>query len=124
MKNNKDKKEKIYKPVSVWFFIVFWLVVIALGFIFFGKDLGLGLIVAAVLSGVIWYATVNSSYKGVIERFEVKSYRDNDNILREQKRAVLKLENGRTKKIVPMPDWKVGDKIEKRKGETAPRHTK
>ena len=76
---------------------------------------------AAIISGIIWTFTLNSSYSGEIIDIKINKYRDQDDFYREEKKAILKLDNGKTKKISPMPGWKIGDKIQKVKGESMPK---
>ncbi|MBU0757979.1 MAG: hypothetical protein KKF44_07955, partial [Nanoarchaeota archaeon] len=120
-KKKKEKPDRSGKPVSMVFFIVFWAIAIGAAFIFGGKDLAMGVSLAAVISCILWVSSINSRYSGKIVRFEIKTYRDKDNFPREIRKAVLELDNGKTKKIGFMPDWKVGDQVVKARGETAPK---
>jgi len=119
-KRTNDIIEQSKKPVGLIFFLVFWVAIVLIGFIFGGVELAGGLILAAIISAILYKMIMNSEYSGEIIDFEVKKYTDDDGMMREIRKAVLKLDNGKTKKISPMPDWKKGDKIIKKKGETMP----
>lgn len=101
--------------------LIFWAVVILIGWIAGGSGLGLGLLLAAVISVIIMQYTLNSSWEGVIENIKnEKVYSGDPNSDHHEYREVLyanlKLNNGKNKKIHAYPNWKVGDKIKKEKG--------
>ncbi len=115
------KKVNKNKPVDLIFFFIFWIVALIIGFILGGIQIAMGLGIAGVISAIIYYTSANSEYSGVIVDFKIRKYQDHDGIYREEKKAILKLGNGKTKKLSPMHDWKIGDRIVKTKGETTPR---
>jgi hypothetical protein len=126
MKKEPHIKENNKNTLSTKVIIIFWLIVIVIGYIFAGKELALGLFIAAIISIIVWQYSVNSSWEGIIESFKIKkintsSYEDDTNHYKEVKYAYIKLLNGKIKKIQAYPNWKIGDKIKKEKGEFSPK---
>ncbi len=106
--------------------LIFWAVVVVLGTILGGIELGLGLLVAAIISFAIIYYTLNKSWEGKIEKIKTETIarggtHEDDHIdYHDVTYAYIKLTNGKTKKIETLKDWKVGDTIKKEKGKYGP----
>jgi hypothetical protein len=115
--NNNNNKANYISNKSM---IIFWLLVISLGTIFGGLNVGVGLTIAAILSIIIWNYTLNSEWEGIIQDIKVEKMYDkadntNINNYREIKIAYVRLNNGKLKKITSYPNWKKGDKLKKEK---------
>ncbi len=123
MANIKKTNKGIISTKTI---IIFWLVVIIIGFIFAGKELALGLFVAAIISIAIMQYTINTSWQGQIQdiktkQIETSSADDEGYSYKNVTYAYIKLSNGKTKKIHAYPNWKIGDKIKKEKGTFSPK---
>lgn len=117
----KDLKNNYLSPRNI---AIFWTIIIAIGWFFGGTEVALGLVLAAILSFVIIYFTMNSSWEGTIEKIKTERVDKGDeegSYYKDVTYAYIKLKNGKTKKMRPYPNWKEGDKIKKEKGEFAPR---
>lgn len=117
------KKEKSNTPfLSTRNVLIFWVIVVILGFILGGMYVGIAMIVAAVLSMIIWKHTLNTSWEGTIEKIKTETrYGSDDSGYKQITYAYIKLNNGKTKKVRPYPDWKEGDHIIKNKGKMGPK---
>jgi predicted membrane protein len=116
MKKNETKNYLSIKNV-----LIFWVIVILIGWVLGGLNLAIGLLVAAILSLLIIHFTLNSSWKGVIENIKTEKIYSKDpdsshNEYKEVTYAHLKVNNGKKKKVRAYPQWKIGDKIRKEKG--------
>jgi hypothetical protein len=111
--------KKTNNMLSMKVMLIFWIVVIIIGFIFGGIYVALGLIFAMVLSFIIMHFSMNSQWEGVIVSIkDERVYKGHDDELGTYVTfARIKLNNGKIKKVRSYPDWKVGDKIKKEKGE-------
>lgn len=111
--------EKNKNYLSIKNILIFWVIVIIISWIISGLNLALGLFVAAIISILIMYFTINSSWQGTIEKIKTEKVYDNNpdsNNYKEITYAYVRLLNGKVKKIRPYPDFKVGDKLKKEKG--------
>ena len=107
----------------IW--LVCWVIVAIAVFIFAGQEEPMALVgvgAAALLSLVLLLLTLSSSWSGTIvdirvERVRVSSSDDYDRF-ENVRFAYVRRSSGRTKKSRAMPDWQVGDRLEKRRGET------
>ncbi len=111
---------------STGVYILFWLVIFGViaVVVYFATDknplapLGVGL--AAVISLVLMVFSLSSHWEGqVVEvRTERVRRRDDDGISWEEvEYAYIRQPSGKVRKMRAMPDWQVGDRLEKRKGE-------
>ena len=110
---------------TVIFFIVIWGLAIAATYIFGGENrttLMGGIALAAIISLALTVKNLTEEWGGVVS--EIKKERINTSNNREHPFwqevdfAYLKLDSGKTKKVRAMREWEVGDRIEKRKGES------
>jgi len=80
-----------------------------------------GLAIAGVVSLFFIFKSLNDQWSGTITEIKTeKKYQADDDgggEVYEVDYAYIKLENGKTKKVKSKRDWKVGNKLEKRKGE-------
>lgn len=101
--------------------LIIWILIAGAVAIFVeDKNVLLGIGLAAFISLVLMLKTLNEAWTGEIveikkERVTVRHGDDLD--WEDQTFAYVKLANGKTKKMHPMPDWQVGTKLEKKKGE-------
>ncbi len=124
-KKDKTEKEKITKNyLSTKNMLIFWCVVIVIGWIFGGNNLALGLFVAAIMSFALVYFSLNSSWEGTVEKIRSENVYDDPQADNHNFKVVdyayVRLSNGRLKKMHLYPDWKVGDKLRKEKGKFGP----
>jgi hypothetical protein len=106
--------------------ILFWSIVALIGYAFWGYEVCLGIILAGIISLVLWKYTINSSWKGIIE--DIKTERvskggideEDPHYYQDIKFAYIRLDSGKIKKTRAHPDWKKGDKIVKEKGNYTP----
>jgi len=81
-----------------------------------------GLGIAAVISLFFVFKSLNEQWSGIITEIktEHKYQADDDGggEVYDVNYAYLKLDNGKTKKIRSKRDWKVGNRLEKKKGES------
>ena len=113
---------KILVYLAIWF--VIWVIIAVAVYIFFGQKeptvlLGVG--AAALLSLVLMGFSLASQWQGQImeiktERVRVRRGQDHWG-WEDQTFAIIRQPNGRTRKMRAMPDWRVGDQLEKRRGE-------
>ncbi len=111
------------KNMLVWYVLLF---VVIGGIVFFasGQEPGalLGVAVAAVIGFAIMAAQMRSQWSGTIEDLVEKkvdvSSGDESNHYQTRLFAVVRLENGRTKKVQADPNWKIGDRLVKQRGAT------
>ena len=118
VESSADSKNNYLSTKNV---LIFWLVVIVLGWLIFGSGLGLGLLVASIICLLIIHFSINSEWEGTIQSIKSKKVYSGDpnadvSDFREVNYAYIKLSSGKTKKVQAYPDWKVGDKIKKEKG--------
>lgn len=107
----------------LWF--VAWLVIAAAVFIFIGQKepmvlVGVG--AAAFFSLVLMLISLSSSWSGTIvdirmERVRVSSNDEDYDRYDDVRFAYVRRANGRTKRMRAMPNWQVGDRLVKRRGE-------
>ena len=80
-----------------------------------------GLAIAAVVSLFFIFKSINDQWSGTITEIKTeKKYQADDDGGGETydvDYAYIRLKNGKTKKIHSKKNWKVGDKLEKRRGE-------
>jgi hypothetical protein len=121
--NQTGRFSKIPSNIKI---IIFWVIVALIGYVFWGSEVCLGIIIAGIISLVLWNYTMNSSWKGIIE--DIKTERVSKGGLDEKDThyyqninfAYIRLDSGKIKKTRAHPDWKKGDKIVKEKGKYAP----
>ena len=108
--------------LALWF--VIWVVIAVAAYIFFGQKeptvlLGVG--AAALLSLVLMLFSLADQWQGQIVQIKterVRVRRGDDNWgWEDQTFATIRQPNGRARKMRTMPDWRVGDQLEKRRGE-------
>ncbi|TGC09160.1 hypothetical protein [Methanolobus halotolerans] len=106
--------------------LIFALVFIGAIYLLTGEPLAaLGAALAISIGIVLYYKKLNESWKGTItelkeEKYLQKEYDENDNATTHEMYktyAYIKQDNNKIKKLELGPEWKVGDVIEKRKGE-------
>ncbi len=111
---------------STGVYIFFWLLIFGViaVVVYFATDknplapLGVGL--AAAISLILMVFSLSSHWEGqVVEiRTERVRRRDDDHVFWEdQEFAYIRQPSGKIRKMRAMPDWQVGDRLEKRKGE-------
>jgi len=106
--------------LAFWF--VFWAVISAVAYKFASEPAayaGIGL--AALVSLILMVVSLSGRWQGQIvdiraENVRVKD-RDGHSSVHTQQMAIVRLPNGRTRQLRAMPDWQVGDWLEKRRGE-------
>lgn len=121
LKDNENGSAK----TTVIFFVVIWGLALAAAFIFGGANRGTlmaGITLAAFISLVLMIKNLVEQWSGVIteikkERIDTSNDREHP-FWQDVDFAYLKLDNGKTKKMRSMKGWEVGDRIEKRKGES------
>lgn len=105
-------------------FVVIWVIIAAVVFFVFARDqpeVLLGVAAAAVLSGVLMLYSLAGTWQGQV--VEIKTVRethtDSDGDVRHEDvtYAYVRQPNGKIRKERAMPNWKVGDRLEKRRGE-------
>lgn len=109
------------KYFLIW--LISWLIIGVVAFFVWGqKEPGVmvGLALAATISLVLMIKTLLEQWSGVVielkkERVTVRRGEHTD--WREVLFAYVRLDNGKTKKIQPMPDWQIGDRLEKKRGD-------
>ncbi len=107
--------------------LVIWIVIGGALYVFVAKDqpeilYGVGL--AALLSLVLMVASLVGSWQGQIVDLKTERVRvGNARMARydNQTFAHIREPNGRMRKMRAMPGWQVGDRLEKRRGETSVR---
>jgi hypothetical protein len=120
---SKDLKEK--NIGSTRLFLLFW-VIIALIVLAVTRTFSAlyGVAFAALISYFLWQYTVNSEWAGKIDRIRKERVRkgsdEEQDFYQEILFAYIVLDDGKTKKIRAMPEWKKGDRIVKEKGKLAP----
>ncbi len=105
----------------IW--VVLWVAVAALMRFVFAPEEPMavyGVALAAVISLVIMVRQLGDTWSGDIveirtERVEVGD--DEDSHMEDMDFAYIRLASGQSKKMRAMPDWKAGNRIEKRRGE-------
>lgn len=109
-----EKKSYLLPAVGVY------ILVIILAYLFTG-DMGLagGITLSLLLGLGIYYYTINQTWEGSIIDFKDRIYyKQGDEATQyHDKRFIVQLKNGKTKKIYYNPAWKIGDKLAKVKGE-------
>lgn len=80
-----------------------------------------GLVMAAVISLFFIFKTLGEEWSGIISEIKTeKKYEADDDgggEIYEVNYAYIKLDKGKNKKIKSQKGWKVGDKLEKKRGE-------
>jgi len=107
-------------------YLVYWLfvwLIISLILVIFGQASALpGVALAALISLVVMFNILYQQWSGKVFQLksETQSNTDEDGYTttREVQYAHIKLDNGKTKKIVNQ-GWKVGDKLEKNRGQAS-----
>ena len=105
---------------GVWIVIAIVALVLSKGEI----QLLLGIAAAAAFSLILMLPNVLSQWSGVVTdvRTERERVKDNDHWHYETVAyAYVRHDNGKVKRTRAMPGWQVGDRLEKRKGDTAVR---
>ncbi len=108
---------------------VIWAVVGVVVFIFWGREEPVGMLgvaLAAFISLVILLATLSSAWSGTVQDLRVEKMRKSDdegysyteNVLF----AYVRRDTGKVKKMRAMPQWQVGDRLVKNRGESHVRH--
>jgi hypothetical protein len=113
--------------LALW--AVFWVIIAVAVFIFWGRDepatlLGVGL--AALISLVLLLGSLSSAWSGTIEDIRIEKVRTTDDEgyshTRNERFAYVRRDNGKRKRMNAMPQWQVGDRLVKNRGETHVRH--
>lgn len=125
-KNKNVLKESKKNYLSAKNMAIFWTIIIVIGLLIGGSDLALGLVVAAIISFILVYFSLNSQWEGTIEKIKTEQIHnqtteDGSYNVRDITYAHIRLINGKIKKVHHYADWKVGDKIKKEKGEFSPK---
>lgn len=106
--------------------IIFAAVFVGAVYLLTGEPLAaLGAAVALSIGVLFYYKNLNDSWKGTItelkeEKYLQKEYDSNNNATTYESYktyAYIRQDNGKVKKMELGPEWKIGDVIEKRKGE-------
>jgi len=115
------------KKIFTWWFIIFALIAVFILLLVpdpaekISTLKGLG--IAAVVSLFFVFKSLNDQWSGTITEIktEQKYQADDDGggETYDVDYAYIKLDNGKNKKVKSKRDWKVGDKLEKRKGEAS-----
>ena len=120
---------KILLYLVLWF--VAWVVIAAVVYFFFAKNepaVLLGVAAAAVLSLVLMLFSLADQWQGQIVEIKTERVRvrrgEDDWGWENQTFAYVRQPNGRTRKMRAMGSWQVGDRLEKRRGETNIRVTR
>ena len=119
---------KILLYVALWF--VAWVVIAAVVYFFVAKSepaVLLGVAAAALLSLVLMLFSLADQWQGQIveiKKERVRVRRGDRDWWEDQTFAYVRQPNGRTRKMRAMGDWQVGDRLEKRRGETQIRVTR
>jgi competence protein ComGC len=113
------------KKVFTWYFIIFAVIAVLILLLVpnpaeKSNTLG-GLVIAAVVSLFFIIKSLNDQWSGTITDIKTeKKYQADDDGRGETydvDYAYIKLSNGKTKKTKSKNNWKVGDKLEKRRGQ-------
>jgi len=108
---------------------VIWAIIGVVVFIFWGHEEPVGMLgvaLAAFISLVILLATLSSAWSGTVQDLRIEKVRRSDdegysyteNVLF----AYVRRDNGKVKKMRAMPQWQVGDRLVKNRGESHVRH--
>jgi len=105
-------------------FVVIWVVIAAVVYFLLAPDqpeVLLGVAAAAVLSGVLMLYSLARTWKGQVVEIKTvrETSRDSDGDIQHEDvtYAYIRQPNGSIRKERAMPSWKVGDWLEKRRGE-------
>ena len=118
---------KMILYLAIWG--VVWVVVAVVVYLLWGREepmvlAGVGL--AALISLVFLLGSLSSAWSGTIVDMRVKTVRstDEDGYTRSEDvlYAYVQRPNGKMKTVRAHPDWEVGDRLEKRRGEAHTRH--
>jgi hypothetical protein len=119
---------KILLYLALW--LVAWIVIAAVVYFFFAKNepmVLLGVAAAALLSLVLMFFSLADQWQGQIVEIKterVRVQRNDSDWWEDQTFAYIRQPNGRTRKMRAMSDWQVGNRLEKRRGETHIRVTR
>lgn len=104
--------------------LVIWIVIAAAVYLFWGRDhlgqfseLLVGIAVAAVLSLVLTLGSFRGHWKGQVVDVKVVSEQTQDDIYEDVRYAYIRQVNGKMRRERAMPNWQVGDWLEKKQGE-------
>jgi len=113
---------KYVRGFFVW--LVCWIIIVAGVYLFYGSshqdefpNLLMGVAAAAGLSLLLMLWSFRGSWKGQVVDVKVISEQTDDNIYQDVRYVYLRQTNGKTRRERAMPDWKVGDWLEKKQGE-------
>jgi hypothetical protein len=119
---------KILLYLGLW--LVAWIIIAAVVYFFFAKNepmVLLGVAAAALLSLVLMFFSLANQWQGQITEIKterVRVQRNDSDWWENQTFAYVRQPNGRTRKMRAMSGWQVGDRLEKRRGETNIRVTR
>ena len=108
---------------------VIWSVVAVVVYMIWGREtpeglLGVGL--AALISLVFLLGSLSSAWSGTIEDVRIEKVRTTDDegysYTKNERFAYVRRDNGKRKRMNAMPQWQVGDRLVKNRGETHVRH--
>ncbi len=118
---------KVVLYLVLW--AVIWFVIAVVVYLIWGREqpgvlAGVGL--AALISLVLMLVTLSQAWSGTVVDMRVEQVRSTDDDGYTQVDDVLfayvRRDNGKVKKMRGMPQWHVGDRLEKRRGEAQIRH--
>lgn len=102
--------------------IILWLLLAAI-FYFTTGEVGsvYGITLAFLISIIVMLANYLSEWEGKITEIKTETHNSTDSDGNTDSRqvtyAILRLDNGKRKKIVLMPSWEMGDRLKKEKWE-------
>lgn len=112
---------KIARWIGVWAAI--WVAIAVAVMVLADEPQALiGVGAAAVLSLILMLANLNSQWSGQVTDIRTVRERVNDEDgwhHRDVTYAYVRLDNGKVKKMQPMPGWQVGDRLVKAKGDSS-----
>jgi hypothetical protein len=118
---------KALRNLVLW--AVIWAVVGVVVYLIWGREtpevlLGIGL--AALISLVLMLGSMASAWSGTIEDVRIEKVRRSDDegysYTENVRYAYVRRDNGKVKKTPAMPQWQVGDRLVKSRGESYVRH--
>ena len=118
---------KALRNLVLW--AVIWAVVGVVVYLIWGREtqevlLGIGL--AALISLVLMLGSMASAWSGTIEDVRIEKVRRTDDegysYTENVRYAYVRRGNGKVKKMNAMPQWQVGDRLVKSRGESYVRH--
>ncbi len=108
---------------AIWYVVI--LLAIIIGMLLYTEDIATTLGVAFIFVLIWIYAAYynkkikNEEWVGTIESIKDETIQQDEDNYQTYTYAHIRLSNGKKKKLNHQPGWQVGDRIEKKKGETA-----